>query len=1124
MASHPLIDNFQLQRALPLDTRYLQGTVADRDAIPAGVVNKGLLVYVSDNDTLYVYEGDTETNDPAMWISVGGTGIIDLSAFTTDDLSEGTTNLYYTDERVEVNLTVAANTAKRTNEQNDLVYAALTHRHNVADINDFGDGVAATDAVMANTDKVGITTPQAANIITNNDKRTYPEVDEVKLSGIETGAEVNVGEEFTEADHDKLDGIAVSSNRVEFLSGTNPAAALTQSVLVRDPDGSTTTYRFPTVGTGGGTVAGADLRIENEDSLITAAATSINFIGEQINATSTGNEVDVVLSPPSLINIGNQVQDKSLVELTLAEYNALPSRPSDQIYFITDDAQITPNFTGVATDITSVNITRGGDIDSGSIIGTRLDIELSDHTVNIDTNTQLSEAEVQGFIDAPYINGLEIDADTVNGLTVETAVPLNALFTDTDTDTNTQLTETEVQAFIDSDYINGLEIDADTVNGLTVETAVPTDALFTDTDTNTQLTNATILDVLNGATGSIDADLLGNAGEDNVQANWTETVTTDDSYIENKPFTIQNLVDTAVDGEYVSEVDVTDGVISVTRDTLVGEANVQSDWTETDNTSDSFIQNKPSTIQNIADIAVIGEYISEIDIINGVVTIGREALPTGGGATLTEEQVQDIVGDMVSGNVENNIDVTYDDVNGKLDFNVTGGGTTPPTTGLTSLTLSTLSFNSFGSNETVTVSGTPGTMFSFSIADTNPIGWITAGALSVSGTQTIPAGGVYTATLTIPPTTMTVNRSARLVAANIANISNTVNSGLFSQIHTAPATAGNLVIAAQIVVVDTTATPSVNVSAGDFPVTVELFNVDPAVGTPTAIETATLTAVGTHTFTAIDTDTLTPGDQTYYVRVLEQAPGTDVVVEIETFTVEAPVSTIPPGNVFGNFYSTTTPPNFLLVELELPLSVTTNVRYVITYSNGEIESRDTILTLRPAYGVIHTGQIFPLGVATAAVGTVMLEIFNRDTTPFTSIGTASMEIIDSPNAIPDFDSFEFTDDLFDVGTSLRAGIWFNTSNRPSSSPLVTGFEPRDALLSGGVDFVTGDVDTIPEGGSTVRQMATFFNTSDNNGTIEVNRPFPAGTLASYRCWVSTVNPPTNAAGTIKYGPVRTVQL
>lgn len=72
------------------------------------------------------------------------------------------------------------------------------------------------------------------------------------------------------------------------------------------------------------------------------------------------------------------------------------------------------------------------------------------------------------------------------------------------------------------------------------------------------------------------------------------------------------------------------------------EVNVQANWNETNNTVDSYIRNKPT-------------------------------IPT----ARTEEDIEDIIGAMVSGNTETGITVTYDDVNGKLNFVVTGT-TGPP--------------------------------------------------------------------------------------------------------------------------------------------------------------------------------------------------------------------------------------------------------------------------------------------------------------------------------------------------------------------------------------------------------------------------------------------------------------
>ena len=54
----------------------------------------------------------------------------------------------------------------------------------------------------------------------------------------------------------------------------------------------------------------------------------------------------------------------------------------------------------------------------------------------------------------------------------------------------------------------------------------------------------------------------------------------------------------------------------------------------------------------------------------GVVTV------TAANTQLTTEEVQDIVGGMVSGNTETNITVSYDDTGGKLNF-VASGGSVP---------------------------------------------------------------------------------------------------------------------------------------------------------------------------------------------------------------------------------------------------------------------------------------------------------------------------------------------------------------------------------------------------------------------------------------------------------------
>ena len=88
--------------------------------------------------------------------------------------------------------------------------------------------------------------------------------------------------------------------------------------------------------------------------------------------------------------------------------------------------------------------------------------------------------------------------------------------------------------------------------------------------------------------------------EVNVQANWTEANTSSDAYIQNKP---QNLVQ---DAAYVH---TDNNFTSAYKDKLDGiaagaEVNVQANWAESNTSSDAYIQNKPS----LATVATSGSY------------------------------------------------------------------------------------------------------------------------------------------------------------------------------------------------------------------------------------------------------------------------------------------------------------------------------------------------------------------------------------------------------------------------------------------------------------------------------------------------------------------------------------
>ena len=95
-------------------------------------------------------------------------------------------------------------------------------------------------------------------------------------------------------------------------------------------------------------------------------------------------------------------------------------------------------------------------------------------------------------------------------------------------------------------------------------------------------------------------DGIASGAEVNVQSNWNETNSSSDAYIQNKP---QNLVQDAsyvhTDNNFTTSLkNKLDGIASG------AEVNVQSNWTESDSSSDAYIANKP----NLSAVATSGSY------------------------------------------------------------------------------------------------------------------------------------------------------------------------------------------------------------------------------------------------------------------------------------------------------------------------------------------------------------------------------------------------------------------------------------------------------------------------------------------------------------------------------------
>ena len=158
----------------------------------------------------------------------------------TDQLAEGTTNLYFTQARVSANTDVTANTAKNSYPTADA--AKLAGIETGAEVNVNADWNSSSgDSQILNKPSIPSTTDDISegsnlyytdvrvsansDVTANTAKRSYPTSDETKLAGIEAGAEVNptAGEiktsyesnadtnAFTDAEKTKLSGIATGA-------------------------------------------------------------------------------------------------------------------------------------------------------------------------------------------------------------------------------------------------------------------------------------------------------------------------------------------------------------------------------------------------------------------------------------------------------------------------------------------------------------------------------------------------------------------------------------------------------------------------------------------------------------------------------------------------------------------------------------------------------------------------------------------------------------------------------------------------------------------------------------------------------------------------------------------------
>jgi len=245
-------------------------------------------------------DGQQYARQSQGWSVVSGGGAVDsvngqtgVVVLDTDDITEGATNLYYTDARVDANSNVVANTAK----------VGITTSQSDAIVLNAKVGITPTQAneISANTLKVGITTQQATDITNNNAKISFDSASSTKLNGIEAGAEVNTV--------DSVNGLtgAVSLGLLELddvgADGSNG------QVLTTNGSGS---FTFTTVAAGGAvdSVNGQTGTVTLDTDDISEGATNLYYTEARVTANSsvTANTAKVGITSQQATDITTIMQ------------------------------------------------------------------------------------------------------------------------------------------------------------------------------------------------------------------------------------------------------------------------------------------------------------------------------------------------------------------------------------------------------------------------------------------------------------------------------------------------------------------------------------------------------------------------------------------------------------------------------------------------------------------------------------------------------------------------------------------------------------------------------------------------------------------------------------------------
>lgn len=471
----------------------------------------------------------------------------------------------------------------------------------------------------------------------------FTNADVSKLAGIAAGAEVNVQSDWTEADNTADSYIQHKPTEKSLVAGSNititeAADSVTIAATVpaqqqanwTEADNTSVQYiqnkpSLATVATSGSytdLLNTPDLSLK-EDVANKAQSVSVNSQTDYPSSYAVANYVNSSVATNTAKFLGNfTLTDLSLtypatdaqIETALDGYAFSPAPTNNDYVYVEIQDPLTPGVTDVVKrfkfdgsnwlyeySLNNSSFTAGeiAAIDSG-VTATKVnnyDTHIADTTIHV---TSTDKTTWNGKQDAiGDLNTIRTGA----GLGATAVQPGDLATVATSGDYDDLLNKPTIPAAqVQSDWTEADNTSVSYIQNKPSLATVATSGLYSDLSGTPSL--ATV------ATSGDYGDLINKPSipAAQVQSNWTEADNTEPSYIQNKP----TLATVATSGLY-SDLSGTPSLATVATsgdyDDLINKptipaAQVQSDWTEADNTDPSYIQNKPT----LATVATSGLY------------------------------------------------------------------------------------------------------------------------------------------------------------------------------------------------------------------------------------------------------------------------------------------------------------------------------------------------------------------------------------------------------------------------------------------------------------------------------------------------------------------------------------